>query len=601
MAQDGDIDLKQIILMIMVVGFGGFITWWATHEAFRARDAEARLHFDYATARLVDRLEVRVNNDLLSARNHHHYYETLTEQPQKDLHLFLSEHEALRKNRYLLSVAMPTSEFLGEKPWGWQRFALNNIWYDDKSAFVVDMAKRLQDSETFQIFLNNVRDEGVTSAIPIALKFQGKKVPVFVFVEPFEKADGQDALFIQVLDAMALVRSIVKMDNLTVLDLHVAASWNGMEVPGVIVSGGGKILGDAHEGTEHLSSAPMLLQIGLMQWQVTTSAPLAAFLAGHRGPVYTAIIGASLTFLLFLAIWLQSQRANKVAEIVNRRTRALKEAHKELEDHYKMLQELNKDVEDARQLAETANRAKSEFLATMSHELRTPLNAILGFSQLLKEQVLGPLGDKRYQDYAGDIHASGSHLLSLINEILDLAKLEAGKINIDRKVVEIGPLMEGVISLLAQQATGKSIGLVSDIAPDMPQYIWGDELRLRQILINLINNAIKFTSKGQVTLRFFCRPYKNGKRGWVIEVEDTGVGIAEDKLPSLFDRFTQVDTALSRKHGGVGLGLAICRELVDRMGGTINVRSAIGVGTTVHVHLPLEEAKIEDDEDCLMI
>jgi signal transduction histidine kinase len=315
----------------------------------------------------------------------------------------------------------------------------------------------------------------------------------------------------------------------------------------------------------------------------------------------TATVCLLLTGLFFFIVYSQLKRAQRVADIVSRRTRALKEAHDELEEHYKLLQNLNKDVEEARRNAELANRAKSEFLATMSHELRTPLNAILGFSQLLREQALGPIGDDRYIEYSRDIHASGSHLLSLINDILDLAKLEAGKINIEKNVISSYQLADRVVALLGQQAEAKGIELYAEYDDTMPEWILGDELRLRQILINLVSNAIKFTQEGSVVARLFSKPFQNGREGFVIEVQDTGIGIPEEKQATLFDRFTQVDAALSRRHGGVGLGLAICRELVDRMEGKISVRSMVNFGTAIRVHLPLEIASDDDEDDEMLI
>jgi len=266
-----------------------------------------------------------------------------------------------------------------------------------------------------------------------------------------------------------------------------------------------------------------------------------------------------------------------------------------LEEHYKLLQDLNKDVEEARRSAVSANRAKSEFLATMSHELRTPLNAILGFSQLIQDQAIGPVGDERYVEYSKDIHDSGQHLLSLINDILDLAKLESGNVSIDKNPVLTSDLADRIISLLSQQADNKGVEFKTEVDENMPDQILGDELRLRQIMINLCSNAIKFTQQGSVVVRLFAKPFQNGMAGWVLEVQDTGIGIPEEKQATLFDRFTQVDAALSRRHGGVGLGLAICRELVDRMEGKITVRSMVNVGTAIRVHLPM----LEQDEDLI--
>lgn len=334
--------------------------------------------------------------------------------------------------------------------------------------------------------------------------------------------------------------------------------------------------------------------------EVVATATNAAYEINLVPMMRVVVVGLLLTAILAALIYVQMRRSGRVVEIVNRRTRALKEAHSELESHYKLLQNLNRDVEDARKAAEAANLAKSEFLATMSHELRTPLNAILGFSEILESETLGPIGDGRYIEYAKDIHNSGKHLLSIINDILDLAKLEAGRVEIERKPVDPRVLGSRVVGLLAHQAEEKSLNFTMDIDESVPKLLLGDELRLRQVLINLASNAIKFTTKGSVTLRMHAKPFKSGQAGWILEVQDTGIGIPEDKQSILFDRFTQVDTTHSRRHGGVGLGLAICRELVDRMDGIISVRSIQNVGTTIRVQLPLDEAASDIDDGALI-
>lgn len=325
-----------------------------------------------------------------------------------------------------------------------------------------------------------------------------------------------------------------------------------------------------------------------------------AYAVDFDAVIIASALGSLITMLLGYAVFDQMRRSNRVVEIVRRRTRALKEAHSELESHYKLLQDLNVEVEEARRAAEAANLAKSEFLATMSHELRTPLNAILGFSEILESQTLGPIGDARYVDYANDIHTSGRHLLSIINDILDLAKLEAGRTEIDVKPLDPRSLVERVVGLLEHQAEEKGLDLSFEVSDDFPDRIKGDELRLRQVLINLASNAIKFTSDGSVSVRAYLQPFKSGAAGWVLEVEDTGIGIAEDQQSVLFDRFTQLDTTHSRRHGGVGLGLAICRELVARMDGIIEVASKPNFGTTISVQLPLDEASDEDDDAALI-
>lgn len=326
----------------------------------------------------------------------------------------------------------------------------------------------------------------------------------------------------------------------------------------------------------------------------------AATAVNYTDVIISTVLGLLITTLLGYVVFDQMRRSNRIVDVVKRRTSALKEAHSELESHYKLLQNLNKEVDEARREAEAANIAKSEFLATMSHELRTPLNAILGFSEILESQTLGPVGDARYVEYAGDIQSSGRHLLSIINDILDLAKLEAGRTEIEINPLDPRLFIEGVIGLLAHQAEEKGLKLTHEISDDIPKRLSGDELRLRQVLINLVSNSIKFTPKGSVKVSAYIEPFKNGVAGWTLAVADTGIGIAEDKQSALFERFTQLDTTHSRQHGGVGLGLAICRELVGRMEGTIKVSSKQNAGTTISVQLPLDEA-IDGDDDAGLI
>nr|WP_281500537.1 ATP-binding protein [Kordiimonas marina] len=479
------------------------------------------------------------------------------------------------------------------------------VWAPDKQNETAWTGLNIGAWPAVHSFLDEVMATNKPAAIPLPmLGHDIAPSPGNVMIAtPIVTREGpRRAVIVQIVDMGAVMRSIAETHSLSSLNLQVRSSWNQGKI-----SEGFSI---RHQGTE-VDNQPLpknqaiwqiheKLQLGPQVWDLTPWAPLRAFRVDYGPAVITASVCLLLTGLVLFIVWSQSERAKRVVEIVNRRTRALKEAHEELEEHYKLLQNLNKDVEEARQSAETANRAKSEFLATMSHELRTPLNAILGFSQLLREQPLGDLGDARYVEYAVDIHTSGSHLLSLINDILDLAKLEAGKINIERKVVDTRALVDRVLTLLGQQAEDKGIEFKAEVAEAMPSHIWGDELRLRQIMINLASNAIKFTNKGSVVIRLLPKPFANGQAGWVLEVQDTGIGIPEDKQSTLFDRFTQVDPSLSRRHGGVGLGLAICRELVDRMHGKISVRSIPDVGTTIRAHLPLEPADAEDVDDMMI-
>lgn len=332
------------------------------------------------------------------------------------------------------------------------------------------------------------------------------------------------------------------------------------------------------------------------EWAVKTLAGQGQLSFAAWPAITIVTLGIAVTIVMSLGIWTEVRHTARVSDIVARRTAALKDAEQEQMRQNQQLRELNEELTSATEEAETANLAKSEFLATMSHELRTPLNAILGFSQILREETLGPIGDDRYVEYADDINQSGEHLLRLINDILDLAKLEAGRIAIDVSPVALGASIEHVVALHHRQAEDKGLSLTYEIAQEMPDVIMGDELRLRQILINLLTNAIKFTDEGSVALRVFPNAFPIGSPGWVIEVADTGIGIEEDRKAILFERFAQADTTLSRKHGGVGLGLAICKELVRKMEGLISFDSELEKGTTFRVQLPLDEVKADYDD-----
>jgi signal transduction histidine kinase len=216
----------------------------------------------------------------------------------------------------------------------------------------------------------------------------------------------------------------------------------------------------------------------------------------------------------------------------------------------------------------------------MSHELRTPLNAIIGFSEVIKTQMFGPLTD-RYRNYAADIYNSGNHLLGLINEILDLSKLEAGQVELHEEDVTIAEAVEACMNLVETQAKHAKIALSSSFDRTAP-IVRVDDRRLRQILINLLSNAVKFTPEGgQVRVTSFR---KDG--GLAIAVSDTGIGIAPEDIPKAMTPFGQVDSTISRKHQGTGLGLPLAKHLIELHGGTLSVESAVNVGTTVTIFIP---------------
>ncbi|MBS0269830.1 MAG: HAMP domain-containing histidine kinase [Proteobacteria bacterium] len=246
------------------------------------------------------------------------------------------------------------------------------------------------------------------------------------------------------------------------------------------------------------------------------------------------------------------------------------------------LEEAGAISDEARRRAEAANKAKSRFLATMSHELRTPLNAIMGFSEVMEKELLGPIGSDIYRDYARSIYQSGDHLLCIINEILDLSRIEAGRYDLHEETMRLTDIAADCQRLVKIKADAKALTIVEDFAPDLP-HVWADPRALRQICLNLLSNALKFTPKGgRITL--IVGHTQDG--GQFMTVADTGPGIPKEEIPRVLQAFGQGSLAHETAEGGTGLGLPIVQNLIHLHGGSFDLQSELRKGTEVTVMLP---------------
>ncbi len=278
---------------------------------------------------------------------------------------------------------------------------------------------------------------------------------------------------------------------------------------------------------------------------------------------------------------LDFQQEMLIADIDRRKQEAdeLRQAYERLE---KQILQRTTDLQQALTDAETASRSKSDFLANVSHELRTPLNAVIGFSEIISSDVLGPAENLKYQEYAKDITSAARLLLSLINDILDLSKIESGREELLEEDVNVPDIIRAMLTLVQERADQKNIEL--DYEPERhSEALWADSRKVKQIMANLLSNAVKFTEPGgKVTIRAWSDP----NSGYVIQIADTGIGIAHQDIPKALAPFAQIDSALSRKHEGTGLGLPLTKALVEIHGGYLDLQSKENVGTTVTVRFP---------------
>ena len=271
-----------------------------------------------------------------------------------------------------------------------------------------------------------------------------------------------------------------------------------------------------------------------------------------------------------------------LASGLKRTTLAMFELRAEKDDLIARLEEAKAISDEARRRAEAANAAKSRFLATMSHELRTPLNAILGFSEVMKSEVMGPLTNPVYKEYAANIHQSGSHLLKLINEILDLSRIEAGRFELNEQPIRLCDIVDDCHRLLKLRAEGKGQHVIELVDDSLPP-VWADERAMRQVCLNLLSNAVKFTPRGgRITLS--TGTTEDG--GQFLSIRDSGPGIPEAEIPKVLQAFGQGSLAHSTAEGGTGLGLSIVQSLVDLHGGTLELRSELRKGSEAIVKLP---------------
>ncbi|MGO9486103.1 MAG: ATP-binding protein [Rhodomicrobium sp.] len=388
------------------------------------------------------------------------------------------------------------------------------------------------------------------------------------------------------------IMALVGLDNIVR-----ARHWGASNAPipaGFSIPGAQSLPGGAQpERGAYVAQSPLDGVTRIFDWRKVPGYPLTVAVGLGKdewlaGPTRLALIilglgGAAMLLSGTLAAMVVQEISNRVRyEVeVNSRAAELKDANRSLAQERVNLQELNARLMLAQQESEAASHAKSAFLANMSHELRTPLNAIIGFSEIIRDKLMGP-DTPAYFEYAGDINNSGQHLLAIVNDILDLAKIEAGKVEFSESVAELASILYESIRAIKPQAKSGNVKIVKDYPPDGIQ-IRCDEVRLKQVFINVLSNAVKFTPSGG---RIVISTALVDGGGLSIAIRDTGIGMTQEDIEAAFEKFRQIDNSMTKRFAGTGLGLPLAKQLVELHGGTIAVSSEPAIGTEVRILLP---------------